>query len=115
MWGIGNELALGTREREPLWRAVNRVAEMIHEEDPTHPAVPVLAGGGRKLREVAELCPAVDAVGINAYGALRGFASGIEERGWTKPYLVTEFGPRGHWMVPKTPPLAKASSDCTIW
>jgi hypothetical protein len=29
-------------------------------------------------------------------------AEGIARQGWKKPYLVTEFGPRGHWEVAKT-------------
>ena len=38
----------------------------------------------------------------------------ITASGWKKPYIVTEFGPRGHWEVAKTPwglPLEDTSTE----
>jgi hypothetical protein len=52
---------------------------------------------------VRKHCPGIDAIGVNAYGSMLTVPEVLEKEGWTGPYVVTEFGPRGHWEVPKTP------------
>lgn len=106
MWALGNETELDASDADRLlvWKTLNELAEMIRQIDPNHPVITVVAGIGRnKLTELKEHCPALDAVGINAYGSMLSLPEQIARQGWTKPYLATEFGPRGHWEVEKTP------------
>lgn len=106
MWAIGNELEIWTtpEQRVPLWQAVNEAAEMIHEVDGKHPVItPVGCDYRHLLWEIDELCPALDAIGINAYQDMLTVPEDLCQLRWTRPYVVTEFGPRGHWQVIKTP------------
>lgn len=106
MWAIGNELEIWTtpEQRVPLWQAVNEAAEMIHEIDGKHPVItPVGCDYRHLLWEIDELCPALDAIGINAYQDMLTLPEDLRQLRWTRPYVVTEFGPRGHWQVIKTP------------
>ena len=103
MWGIGNELSMGYRNKK-VWDAVNAVAEFIHKVDPYHPTMTVI-GGGHKLEESADIlrqAPAVDVLGVNFYKGLETVPARLREVGWPKPYVITEWGPSGHWQVPKT-------------
>jgi len=107
MWAIGNEPEIHTtgKQRASLWDEVNRIAEMIKEMDSDHPVITVIGGDFRVMPLLAELderCPALDAVGINAYEDMLTLPEDLEVRGWSRPYLVTEFGPRGHWQTAKT-------------
>lgn len=106
LWGLGNEPEIGTRseERVALWSEVNRIAVMIRAEDPDHPVIAVLGDAYRRiLGELDRHCPALDAVGLNAYADMLTLPEDIRRQGWRRPYLVTEFGPRGHWQSSKTP------------
>ena len=105
MWVVGNEteLSLGKEDRIRVWKAIQEMAEMIKQVDGGHPVLTVVAGiGGNKLREIDEFCPSLDAVGINAYGAAASLPYAITGQGWKRPWVLTEFGPRGHWEVGKT-------------
>ena len=103
VWGIGNELNLDyTNPR--VWDAVNDIAQMIHETDPNHPTSTVLAGVGKKEVEyIKARCPAVDILSVNTYAGLATLPQQIRAAGWAGPYLVTEWGPTGHWEGPQTP------------
>jgi hypothetical protein len=106
MWAVGNEVELGisAEQRPAVWTALNDIVKAVKQLDPNHPVIIVLAGlGGGKLTELAKYCPDIDAVGVNAYGSMLKVPDVITAEHWTKPWLVTEFGPRGHWEVPKTP------------
>lgn len=46
--------------------------------------------------------PEIDISGINSCGGAGASAARLAEAGWEKPFNLTEFGPRGHWEVPKT-------------
>jgi hypothetical protein len=103
MWGIGNELSMAYTNKK-VWDAVNDVAEFIHRVDPHHPTMTVI-GGGHKLAEAADIrrrCPAIDVLGVNYYKGLGTVPRRLREVGWDKPYCITEWGPSGHWQVPKT-------------
>src|ERR1019366_5841307 len=104
-WAAGNELEINTTpvERVALWKEMNQVARMIHQIDPAHPVItPVGDAYRRMLSELNQYCPDLDAVGLNSYADMLTLPEDIAKQGWTRPYWVTEFGPRGHWQVQKT-------------
>lgn len=102
MWGIGNELNLHY-ENPKVWDAVNDIALMIHEEDPHHPVTTMLAGVNRKeIKYIKERCPDLDLLAVNAYGDLPKVPQKLRMFGWDSAYVVTEWGPTGHWEVGET-------------
>jgi hypothetical protein len=105
-WGLGNELELQRNERhqrEPIFRAVNRLAKVVKQLDPNHPTVIVLAGmTPSKAAELKEFCPDVDIIGINTYAGLATMPAQFDEWKFERPYFVTEWGPNGHWETPLT-------------
>lgn len=103
LWALGNEMeGDGTNPR--IWQAINDLARMVKEEDPQHPTMTVVAElGAAKIRAFNEFAPAVDILGINTYGGIQSVRKRYVADGGTRPYVVTEFGPPGHWEMGKTP------------
>lgn len=114
MWGIGNELNLHYTNPK-VWDAVNEIARMIHEEDPNHPATTMLAGLNQKeANHLVARAPQLDLLAINAYADLPNIPKRVREVAWDKAYIVTEWGPTGHWEVGKTAwdaPIEETSSE----
>ena len=114
IWGIGNELNLDYKNPN-VWDAVNDIAKMIHEVDPNHPATTMLAGVNQKEIDLIKAkCPALDLIAVQVYGGLAAVPAQLQKTGWTKAYMVTEWGPTGHWECPKTPwgaPIEETSSE----
>jgi len=104
IWGIGNEVEHHTSEEVSIlvWKEIETIAKMIKNVDKNHPVITVLAGAGKNLEDIKQLCPTLDAIGINSYGQLGQVPSQVQRHGWQKPYIITEFGPRGWWEVQKT-------------
>lgn len=101
LWVVGNELNLESSNPR-VWDAVNDIVEMIREVDPRHPALTPLAGfDAATLAEIRRRAPAVELLGVQLYGDIARLGS-LREAGWDGPYLVTEWGPTGHWEVPRT-------------
>jgi hypothetical protein len=51
---------------------------------------------------------------VNTYGDLDSAVSNIRKFGWNGPYMITEWGPNGHWEVNKTPwkaPIEQTGSE----
>lgn len=116
MWGVGNENDLFYTDFK-VWDAINDIAEMIHEEDPNHPVMHVTAGlDVAEVQLIMDRAPAIDVYGINTYGelvggtrALRSYGyegpsvgTTLRRAGWDGPYVIAEWGPDGHWEVPRT-------------
>jgi len=105
-WNIGNEPTIFTprEQRVPLWQEVNHLAELVKSLDPNHPIIAVVGGEQWRehISELDEFCPALDAVGLNAYADMLQLPEDLARQNWKRPYLITEFGPRGHWQVTKT-------------
>ena len=103
MWGIGNELNLHYKNPK-VWDAVNDIAKMIHEEDPNHPVTTMLAGVNPEVvKNVIARCPDLDLLAVQVYGGLAKVPEQIVNTGWKKAYIVTEWGPTGHWESIITP------------
>lgn len=114
VWGIGNELNLSYKNPK-VWDAVNDIARMIHKEDPNHPASTVLAGiNKREIDYIKTNTPAIDILSINTYGGLAALPEQVKATGWQGPYMVTEWGPTGHWEGLQTSwkaPIEETSSE----
>ncbi len=103
MWGVGNEVTHETDPVRPL-REVNRVAQVFKEVDPNHPTMTAIPGVWNGLAaHVAQNCPDIDVLGVNAYGGLHAVPQELLRQGYDGPYVVTEFGPIGHWETAVTP------------
>ncbi len=117
-WSVGNELdhVPGGKAYNPrIWERLNDIAVAIKRIDPRHPVMTVVGTGRmeKKVQEIAAGCRDMDLLGINAYGDIAR-ATELARRHWPKPYAVTEWGPTGHWEVPKTPwraPIEQTSSE----
>lgn len=113
-WGVGNEVDLFYSNTN-VWYAVNDIAKMIHEKDPNHPTMTVTAGlDTTETRLIMERAPEIDIYGINTYGDLGSVAKLLSTTKWNKPYMITEWGPNGHWEVQKTMwgvPVEQSSSE----
>ncbi len=97
IWGIGNELNLEYKNPK-VWDAVNEIAKMIHEEDPNHLVTTMLAGlGKREIAYIKTRCTALDLISVQVYGSLAAVPKELNAAGWHGPYMVTEWGPTGHW------------------
>ena len=128
MWGLGNENDLFYSDLR-VWDALNDIAEMIHEEDPNHPVMHVTAGlDVAEVQLIMDRAPAIDVYGVNTYGELVGGTSALRSygyegpsvgrqlrrAGWDGPYMIAEWGPDGHWEVPKAEwgaPIEQTSSE----
>ncbi|MEM9663309.1 MAG: glycoside hydrolase family 2 TIM barrel-domain containing protein [Bacteroidota bacterium] len=116
MWAVGNENDLFYEDYR-VWDAIEDIAAMIQEEDPTHPVTTVTAGlDVAEVQLIMERAPSIDIYGINTYGELVGgtrefrsygydgpdVGTNLRRAGWDGPYIIAEWGPDGHWEVPKT-------------
>jgi len=119
-WGLGNEMEGPTSDGSDIrvWKEVNLLAGIVKKEDPDHPVMTVIAGAGPiKIANLIKYCPNIDILGVNAYGSAPGLGPRLAGMGWKRPFVLTEFGPRGQWESPKTPwgapvePTSNAKAD----
>lgn len=102
IWCVGNEYELDYNNTK-VWKAVNDIARMIHEEDKNHPTATVTAGtNAEKLKFVMKDLKDVDIYGINTYGDIGNVKKVLTEGKYKGAYMITEWGPNGHWESPKT-------------
>lgn len=102
IWALGNEMEIDD-DTPILWKAIGDMAKLVKSLDPNHPIMTVVAEiGGKKLDYIKEFAPDIDILGVNSYGGMPTLATRLKSAGWTKPYMVTEFGPLGPWEAGKT-------------
>ncbi len=103
MWAVGNEMEVAAgAENATVWKAVDDIGAAVHELDPDHPAMTVIAEiGGNKVQTINRLCPHIDILGINSYGGGPSLAQRYRQAGGVKPYVMTEYGPPGVWETRK--------------
>jgi hypothetical protein len=110
MWIINNEpnLLYGAdgklKEVNPkVYSAMGDIIDYIHENDPNHPVTFSLAGHNPKdIAQVLKYAPNIDILSVQSYGSLVTLPDSITQSNVDKPYMVTEFGPVGHWELPST-------------
>jgi hypothetical protein len=105
MWCCGIEVESGAGTNVAVYKAINEVARMVHEEDTHHPTTTAFADLGYnnvKAALAAQYCPELDIFGVNSYGGLATMADRLRTMGWTRPYMIMEFGPKGQWESPRT-------------
>ena len=116
-WGIGNEVDLFYKNIK-VWDAIQDIAKMIHEVDPNHPTSTVTAGlDSMEVALIKQKAPDIDIYCVNTYGDLKNAVNNIDKFGWTGPYMITEWGPNGHWEVAKTAwgiPIEQSSTQKAI-
>lgn len=112
-WSLGNE-SWGllkhsyakpylVKVRESYVQLIEHLAQRIHELDPTRPVFTCMEHEEHQLPgELAVFhddAPSIDVVGINSY--YKEQISTLNHIVWQfdslRPYLVSEFGPRGYW------------------
>ena len=100
-WIIGNELDMSFTNHR-VYDEINELSRMIHELDPNHVTTTTITALDRETVElVREKAPDLDFVSIQAYGALALMPKAIDYLG-EGPFMITEWGPLGHWEVGKT-------------
>ncbi|MCB0736400.1 MAG: hypothetical protein KDC92_02720 [Bacteroidetes bacterium] len=113
-WSVGNEVDLFYSNTK-VWDAVQDIAKMIHELDPNHPTTTVTAGlDSTEVYLIKTKCPDIDFYSVNTYGDIGNVPTNISKFGWTGPYMITEWGPNGHWEVSKTTwgaPIEQTSTE----
>ena len=111
-WIIGNELDM--RHTNPrVYNEVNELSRLIHALDPNHPTTTTISALDRETVElVRERAPDLDFISLQAYGALALMPKAIKylREG---PFMITEWGPLGHWEVGKTRWGAPIEQDST--
>ncbi len=117
LWGVGNEVDLFYSNTK-VWNAVQDIAKMIHEVDPHHPTTTITAGlDPAEVKLIMANAPDIDIYSVNTYGGIAEVRKNIRSYGWTGPYLITEWGPNGHWEVAKTSwgaPIEQTSSEKAV-
>lgn len=110
MWAIGNETdanynSLDTAYNIAYWDALNDIARMIHEVDTNHVTTAVFVNSDlKKMKLLKERFTELDILSINSYAPnIPGVLGNLQTVGWTKPYMITEFGPRGTWQMNPEP------------
>lgn len=114
-WALGNEMEINGNDTEAMWRAVDQIAKMVKEHDPNHPTMTIVADIDQsKIDRIKRFAPNIDVLGVNSYGGAPSVGKRLKEYGWTRPFMLTEFGPLGQWERPKTPwgtPIEQTSSE----
>jgi hypothetical protein len=114
LWGVGNEVDLFYTNTK-VWDAIQDIAAMIHRVDPNHPTTTVTAGlDSNEVYEVMRRAPDIDIYGFNTYGDIERHSNNIQKFGWKGPYIISEWGPNGHWEVAKTTwgaPIEQTSTE----
>ena len=113
-WGIGNE-SEGDGTDTEYWQQLDRLALLVRELDPNHPRFTAVAGlNSAKAMALNAHTPNLDFVGVNTYGAIFGIRQHLKKVEWKRPWIITEWGPRGFWESKKTTfgaPLEQTSAE----
>jgi hypothetical protein len=103
MWGVGNEVdRYGGGIRYLIFYTINKVAKMIKEVDPNHPTMTAFGfNSSRRITgPILNIIPHIDILGINVFKTpIKIHNEKFEKKGWGKAYIISEWGPTGHWSI----------------
>ncbi len=112
--GLGNE-SDGDGDNDAYWKQLEMIAKAVKALDSAHPTFAAVAGLSPKRAEGLNThTPSLDFVGINTYAALNSLRKHLEKVKWTRPWVVTEYGPRGFWESPRASweaPIEQSSNE----
>ncbi len=109
-WVVGNELNLLFDNKGQLklvnpkaYEALADLVDFIHEVDPNHPVTTTFAGVHKSHIDLAlKHVPQLDFLSYQVYGDLMILPDLVNTAEVEYPYMVTEYGPMGHWERPST-------------
>jgi beta-galactosidase/beta-glucuronidase len=103
MWCVGNEWALEA-DNFKVYDEVNRLATLVHELDPNHPVSTAISPDSKRaIWLMSRRCPEIDVLAVNSYALTEHLDEFFQQGGWTKPYLISEYGAPAYWEVPTAP------------
>ncbi|MCY7356000.1 MAG: hypothetical protein LH609_00725, partial [Rudanella sp.] len=103
LWCVGNEWAQGANNFK-VYDEVNRLATLVHELDTHHPVSTAISPDSKRaVWLVAQRCPAVDILSVNAYALTDQLDEFFKKGGWAKPYIISEYGAPAYWETPTDP------------
>jgi beta-galactosidase/beta-glucuronidase len=106
MWGVGNEVKeYGGGGRFAVFLVIDKIAKMIKEVDPNHPTMTAVDAFFNKNRLFLykSITPNIDIIGFNSFKVVdRIYQNIYGDKGLGKAYILSEWGPDGHWEVTNT-------------
>jgi len=103
LWCVGNEWSQEA-DNFKVFGQVNRLARLVHELDPDHPVSTAISPDSKRaIWLVSRQCPDVDILSVNSYGLTDRLDEFFQQGGWTKPYLISEYGAPAYWEVATAP------------
>lgn len=86
-----------------VYQAISDIIDFIHEVSPNHLVTYSFAGIIKEHIDIAmQYTPQVDFLSVQVYNDLTTMQSSLSQLNIDKPFMVTEFGPKGHWETPAT-------------
>src|SRR6185503_15439736 len=86
------------------WQFVEELAQIVRAEDPNHPIATVTAHAPTEvLNHIVQYAPSINLLGVNSYAGLPVVPRDMDASSYKGPFVITEWGPDGHWEVPLTP------------
>lgn len=103
LWCVGNEWAQGANNFK-VYDEVNRLAALVHDLDPNHPVSTAISPDSKRaVWLVANRCSSIDILSVNAYALTDQLSEFFHKGGWTKPYIISEYGAPAYWETPTAP------------
>jgi hypothetical protein len=114
VWALGNEIQLGADIPE-AWQFVEELARLVRDLDGNHPVATVTAHAPTAvLDNIARYAPSIQLLGVNSYAGLPVVPRDMEPSKYDGPFVITEWGPDGHWETALTSwgrPLEQSSAQ----
>lgn len=111
-WILGNEPNLMVNEHGQVvpadagvYSAIGDLARDIEVIDPQHPTTVAFAFTSTLAEDIKmalTAAPDLKFISLQAYGALPAIPQLVADLKLTVPFMITEYGPLGHWETPST-------------